>query len=71
MVRAVFDLAGDPCPVLLERIVSLHERLELETLRGVAHLFTPQDLNAPIHIFARHERFEFLDAHEVLLVESL
>lgn len=68
-VRTVFDLAANALPVLLERIVPLDDRLQLEAFCGVPNLDSPQLPNAPIDVFARNRWLDALEAHEVLLVE--
>jgi hypothetical protein len=69
LVGTVLDFAADALPILLERIVALNDRLQLEALGGVADLLAAQQVNAPIHVFARDRGLDALDAHEVLLVE--
>jgi hypothetical protein len=68
LVSAVLDLAADALPILLERVVALNDRLQLEALGGVPDLFAPH-VNSPIDILAGDLRLDPLDAHEVLLVE--
>lgn len=70
LVGAVFDLATNALPILLERVVALDQRLQFEAFAGVANLLAPQDINAPIDVFAWDLRFELFDAEEVLLVEG-
>ncbi len=45
LVSAVFDLATDALPILLERIVARDDRLQLEALGGVSDLLPPQHVN--------------------------
>src|SRR6185369_2791361 len=67
LVGAVFDLAADALPILLERIVARDDRLQLEALGGVPDLLAPQDIDPAIDVFARDRRLDPLDTHEVLL----
>jgi len=70
LVGAVVDLARYAGPVLLEGVVALDDRLELEAERRVADLHAAQEHDAPIELLARDEGLELLDAEEVLLVKS-
>jgi hypothetical protein len=70
LVRALLDLATDAAPVLLERVVALHQRLQLEALGRVPDFLFPQQPEAPIDVLAHHLGLDALDAHEVLLIES-
>jgi hypothetical protein len=69
LVSTVLDFAADALPILLERIVALDDRLQLEALGGVADLLAPQHVDAAIHVFARDGGLDLFDAHEVLLVQ--
>jgi hypothetical protein len=69
LVGALLDLAHDALPILLVRVVALHRGFELEAQARVANLFASQGPEAAIDVFARRQRLEPLDAHEVLLVE--
>jgi hypothetical protein len=55
--------------MLLHRVVTLHEHVELEALRGVPDLLLAEDHDAAIEILARDLGLELLDTAEVLLVE--
>src|SRR5262249_4656386 len=68
-IRAVFNLARDTLPVLLERVETLHQHLELEAQTGVADLFAAQGPDTSVDVLARDQRLDLLDAEEVLLVE--
>jgi hypothetical protein len=70
LVGAGLDLANDALPVLLVRVVPLNRRFELEAQPRVANLFSPERPQAPIDVFAHRQRFEPLDAHEILFVEG-
>jgi hypothetical protein len=69
LVGAVLDFPADPPPVLLEGVVALDQRLQLEALARVADPLAPQQLDAPIHVLAWDLRFELFDAEEVLFVK--
>src|SRR5262249_40571860 len=68
-IGPVLDLATDPLPVLLERVVPLHEHLELEPEAGVPDVLAPKHPDPAVDVLAGDERFDLLDAYEVLLVE--
>jgi hypothetical protein len=68
-VGAVLDLAADALPILLEGVVALNDRLQLEALGRVADLFPAQHVDAAIHVFTSDLRLDFFEAHEVLLVQ--
>lgn len=69
-IRAVLDLATDPLPVLLERVVPLDQRLQLEAAPRVPDLLASEQIEAPIDVLARDGGFELFDPKKVLLVES-
>jgi hypothetical protein len=69
LVCPVLDLAADALPVLLERVVALDDRLQLEALRGVANLLAAKHVDAAVDVLARDRGLDFFEAHEVLLVE--
>jgi hypothetical protein len=69
LVSAVLDLAADALPILLERVVALDDRLQLEALGGVANLLAAQHVDATVDVLARDLGLDALDAHEVLLVQ--
>ena len=69
LVRAVLDFAADALPILLEGVVALDDRLELEALAGVSDLFAAQHVDAPINVLSRHLRLDLFEAEKVLLVE--
>jgi hypothetical protein len=43
LVRPVLDLATDPLPVLLKRVVALDDRLKLEAFARVADFLAPEN----------------------------
>jgi hypothetical protein len=70
LVGAVLDLAEDALPVGLVGVVALEQHLEAKALRSVTHLLLPERVDAPVHVLARYEGLQLLEAHEVLLVEG-
>jgi hypothetical protein len=69
-VGPVLDFPAGALPVLLERVVALHEHLELEATGGVADLFPAQQPKSAVDVLARHRGLDALHAHEVLLIQS-
>lgn len=69
LVGAILDLATDPEPVHLKRVVPLLQHVELEAQRGVAKVKATNDVEASVDVFSRNERLEFFEAEKVLLVE--
>jgi|SRR5580704_12219692 hypothetical protein len=69
LVGAGFDLAEDPLPVRLIRVVALKDHLEAEPHRGVPEMLLPEHVDLPVDVLPRHRGFELLEAHEVLFVE--
>jgi len=69
-VRALLDLATGAVPVLLQRVVTLHEGLQLEAPRRVADLLPAEHPEATIHVLAGDGGLDPLHAHEILLVQG-
>ena len=69
LVGAVLDLADGARPVLLERVVPLDDRLELEADARVADLLLAEEPDATLDVLALDPGLDLLDAHEVLVVE--
>jgi hypothetical protein len=68
-VGTVLDFPAHTLPVLLERVVPHDQRLELEAPPRVADLLAAEDVDAPIHVFARDHGLDLFEAEEVLLVQ--
>jgi hypothetical protein len=68
-VGAVLDFAADSRPVLLERVVTLDQRLQLEAFGGVANLGAPKHPETAIDVLASNRGLDLLDAQKILLVE--
>jgi hypothetical protein len=70
MVRPILDLPADTLPVLLEGVVPLDRRLQLEPHRRVADLFAPQNPEAAVDVLTEDQRLDPFDPHEILLVHG-
>jgi hypothetical protein len=68
-VRAVLDLAANPLPVRLVRVVLLKKHLEAVPQGGVADLLLPEHVESPVDVLAHDAGLDPLDPHEILLVE--
>jgi hypothetical protein len=68
-IRPVLDLAHDAHPVLLEGIVALDNRLQLESPRRVADLLAAQRVKSSIDVLLGSVGRYLLDPEKVLFVE--
>lgn len=70
LVGSVLDLPACPGPILLQRIETLHHRLELEAGSGTLEARLAQLLDAALDVFVLYSRLPLLKSHEVLFVQD-
>jgi hypothetical protein len=68
-IGAVLDLAQDAHPILLEGVVALDDRLQLEAFGRIADLRAPKDVDSAVDVLLCDTGWDLFDPHEVLLVE--
>ena len=68
-VRPVLDFAADALPVLLEGVVTHHQRLQAKAPPGISYLLAAQHPDPPVDVLARDRGLDLLDSEKVLIVE--